>query len=150
MQREYQSILKHETWDLVSLPLGKRTISARWIFKLKPLSINQSPRYKARLVARSFEQRHCVDYSKTFANVVKWETIRIVSGIAAHDGWTLCHLDVETAFFNGVLKEEVYFAQPQGFIIKGHEHLLCCLRRSLYGLKQSPCTWYSRIDAALH
>lgn len=96
-------------------------------------SLGQPPRYKARLIARGLEQRHEVDLEETFASVVKWKTIQLVSGVAAHVGWPLHHLDVETTFLNGILQEEVYLTQHEGFIIKGQQRIVCPLRRSLYG-----------------
>lgn len=107
------------------LPQRKRPISARWVFKLKLGHVNQPPRYKARLVACAFEQKEGVDYKETLASFVKWETIRLVSGIATHARWPLRHLDVEIAFFNGILKEEVYLIQSQGFVVGGQEKLVC-------------------------
>ena len=58
-------------------------------------------------------------------------------------------MDVKTAFLNGVIDEEVYVEQPQGFEMHGHETHVCRLRRALYGLKQAPRAWYSRIDTYL-
>lgn len=54
-------------------------------------------------------------------------------------------MDIVTTFLNGVLSDTIYMKQPPGFIPRGSEHLVCHLRRSLYGLKQSPCTWYQEI-----
>lgn len=150
MEAEYASILRNETWDLMPLPPGKRAITARWIYKLKPGSPGQPPRYKARLVARGFQQQQGIDYGETFAPVVRWETIRIISALAAHRHWIIRHLDVQTAFLNGIIKEEVYMQQPLGFVSAGREREVCKLKRALYGLRQSPRAWYHRIDVALH
>ena len=58
-------------------------------------------------------------------------------------------MDVKTAFFNGVIEEEVYIEQPEGFVIHGKESHVCRLKNALYGLKQAPRAWYSRIDSYL-
>ena len=58
-------------------------------------------------------------------------------------------MDVTTAFLNGELEEDVYMYQPEGFIARGQEHLVCKLKRSLYGLKQSPRCWNSVLDCHL-
>lgn len=58
-------------------------------------------------------------------------------------------MDVKTAFLNGVIEEEVYIEQPEGFVIHGKESNLCKLKKALYGLKQAPCAWYERIDRYL-
>ena len=48
-------------------------------------------------------------------------------------------MDVKTAFLTGLLDEDIYMAQPDAFIDHSHPDLVCELKRSLYGLKQSPC-----------
>lgn len=146
MESEYASILANKTWSLVPLPLGQKAITTRWVYHTKPGPHGIGLRYKARLVARGFQQRHGIDYHDTFAPVVKWETIRLVIAIATHPHWQILHLDVQTAFLNNTLQEEVYVTQPQGFIFPGSQHLVCRLHRALYGLRQSPRAWYSRME----
>ena len=55
-------------------------------------------------------------------------------------------LDVKSAFLNGVLQEEIYVEQPDGFVIQGEEDKVYLLQKALYRLKQAPRAWYSRID----
>lgn len=95
------------------------------------------------------QQVHGVNFQETFAPMVRWESIRIVTAIATHFGSFIHHLDVTTALLNGLLKDFVYMIQPQGFIQRGTKGLVYTLHRSLYGLKQSPRTWYHRIDGDL-
>lgn len=149
MQAEIDSINNNHTWSLVPLPPGKKAISSRWVYKIKPGNAGSPPRYKARLVARGFEQKDGIDFFETFAPVVRWETIRILIAIATHLNWPIHQLDVLTAFLNGILEEEVYLHQPLGFIARGAEHLVCKLHKALYGLKQSPRAWYARLHQAL-
>ena len=52
-------------------------------------------------------------------------------------------MDVVSAFLNGKLDEEIYMEQPDGYVVAGKENLVCKLKKSLYGLKQSPWCWYS-------
>ena len=149
MRTEFESIRSNNTWTLVPLPPGKRAISSRWVYKIKP-SVNGSPtRYKARLVARGFEQQDGIDFLDTFAPVVRWEPIRILIAVAIHLNWPIHQLDVLTAFLNGILQEEVYMRQPLGFVTPGTDHLVCKLHKSLYGLRQSPRAWYARLHIAL-
>ena len=147
MQAEMASIKSNRTWSLVPLPPGKKAISSKWVYKVKTGTPGHPTRYKARLVARGFEQKD--DFLETFAPVVRWETIRVLIAIAVHLNWPLHQLDVLTAFLNGILKEDVYMFQPTGFVIPGTEHLVCKLHKALYGLKQSPRAWYARLHAAL-
>ena len=69
--------------------------------------------------------------------------------IVAEMGWKIHQMDVKTAFLNGILEEEVYIEQPQGFKVYGRESHICRLLKALYGLKQAPRAWYSRIDSYL-
>ena len=149
MREEIASIRSNNTWTLVELPPHKKAISCKWVFKVKPSANGNPPRYKARLVARGFEQRDGSDFGDTFAPVVRWETIRTLVAIAIHLNWPIHQLDVLTAFLNGILLEDVYMLQPLGFIRRGSEHLVCKLHKSLYGLKQSPRAWYARLHNAL-
>lgn len=149
MKEEINSIQENGTWDLVDLPKGHTLISARWVFKLKTGSLGTAHKYKARLVARGFEQRKGIDYTETFAPTVKWSTIRLVTALAASQSWDIHHLDVVTAFLNGELDSPVYMEQPPVFQVPGKEHLVCRLKKSLYGLKQSPRAWYTCIDSKL-
>ena len=74
---------------------------------------------------------------------------RLIS-LATKHNWKIHRLDVKTAFLNGDLKEEVYLVQPEGFIKKVQEHLVCRLRKALYGLKYAPRSWYVKIDSFIY
>lgn len=77
-------------------------------------------KYNARLVAKGFHQHPCLDYQETFNLVVKPKIVHLVFSIAISHGWPLCQLDVNNAFLQGTLTEEVYMTQPQGFIDFDH------------------------------
>ena len=68
----------------------------------------------------------------------------MVVALAANNDWVLVHLDVITAFLNGDLKEIVYMEVPQGFQNSSTVNKVCKLRKSLYGLRQSPRTWFEK------
>ena len=61
-------------------------------------------------------------------------------------GWILHQMNEKIAFLNGVIEEEVYIEQPQGFEVHPKETHVCRLKKALYGLKQAPRAWYARID----
>ena len=105
--------------------------------------------YKARLVAQGFSQKPGLDYDETFCSVIQFESPRSLVAIAVQKGLKLHQLDITTAFLNGGLKEAIFMKQPEGYVVKGKEHLVCRLKQSLYGLKQSPRCWNSTLDTQL-
>ncbi|KAJ9561968.1 hypothetical protein OSB04_007128 [Centaurea solstitialis] len=143
MNEEMEALQKNQTWELVSLPSGKKTVGCRWIYTVKLDSAGNIVRYKARLVAKGYTQKYGIDYGDTFAPVAKINTIRILISIAANRDWPLRQFDVKNAFLNGYLEEEVYMDPPPG--TKCGEKV-CKLKKALYGLKQSPRAWFGRFS----
>lgn len=149
MEKEIESLRINDVWDLVELPAGRKVVGSKWVYKIKRDADGNTERYKARLVARGFTQKFGEDYDQTFSPVVRFESFRALMALAAKYGLKLHQMDVTTAFLHGVLEEEVYLKQPAGFVQSGKEHLVCRLKRSLYGLKQSPRCWNAALDEKL-
>jgi hypothetical protein len=149
MIEEYQSILKNDVWDVVPRPRDKSVVSSKWIFKTKHSTDGSIEKYKARFVARGFSQKEGIDYEETFAPVARYTSIRAILAIAAVMKWKVHQMDVKTTFLNGVVEEEVYVEQPQGFETHDRKTHVCRLKKALYGLKQAPRAWYGRIDGYL-
>lgn len=149
MDEEYQSIIKNDMWDIVPRPKGKYVVSSKWLFKIKHNVDGSIEKYKARFVARGFSQKEGIDYEETFAPVARYTSIRTIIVIAAARGWKLHQMDVKIAFLNGVIEEEVYIEQPEGYEIQDRLTHVCRLKKALYGLKQAPRAWYERIDKYL-
>ena len=147
MRNELDSIHKNGTWDLVPLPKDRKALPCKWVYKYKYTADSASPKYKARLVAKGFKQEHGVDFDEIFSPVVKMTTLRMLLALAANQDLELVQMDVKTAFLHGDLDEEIYMEQPEGYEVSGKEHLVCKLKKSLYGLKQSPRLWYQKFDA---
>jgi hypothetical protein len=101
------------------------------------VSDSSSPKYKAHIVAKEFRQEYGVDFDEVFSPVVKMTTFRFLLGVVVLEDLELLQLDVKTTFFHGDLDEQIYMEQPQGFASPGRKHLVCRLRKSLYGLKQA-------------
>lgn len=96
-------------------------------------------RFKARLVAKGYSQVARFDFNETFSPAIKSASLRVVLSIALARGWLMKQLDVNNAFLNGVLQEEVYMEQPIGFKKElERQHLVCKLFKALYGLQEAP------------
>ncbi|CAI7829620.1 unnamed protein product [Closterium sp. NIES-54] len=147
MESELKSIEQNGTWELVELPEGCKAITSKWLFKIKSDADGKIERYKSRLVAKGYQQKEKVDYKELFAPVVKPTTLRTLLAGAAIKGWVVKQMDVTTAFLNGILEEEIFMAQPEGFD-DGSGRVLR-LKKALYGLKQAPRQWYLKLRGVL-
>ena len=146
MNKEMKSLKENEVWEL---PKGRKTVGSKWVYKLKTGADGSVERYKARLVAQGFTQKYGTDYDETFCPVVRMESLRALIALSVQFGLQLHQVDVTTAFLNGELEEEVYMQQPIGFVREGEEHLVCKLKKSIYGLKQSPRCWNTALNKQL-
>ena len=134
-----ESLHENQTWELVKPTRGQKIISCKWVFKKKEwISGAESVRYKACLVAKGYSQTVGVDFNGVFSPVVKQISIRVLLAIVAWFALQLEQLDVKTTFLHGELEEQIFMYQPEGFVIKDKEDHVCRLKKSLYGLKQSP------------
>ena len=124
-------------WDLEEIPNGAKTVGCKWVYKTKLDSQGNIERYKARLMAKGFTQREGIDYNETFSPVSCKESFRIIMVLVAHYDLELHQMDVKTTFLNSDLEENVYMAQPKGFVLEGKERMWCRLKKSIYGLKQA-------------
>ena len=146
---EYESHQENGTYELCELPEGRQAIKSKWVFVIKPPDGERPPRYKARWCGKGYSQIEGEDYFDTFAPVVSQAGIRIFLTIAAREDMDLSKVDADTAFLNGILDEEIYIEQPEGFIKPGEEHLVGRLRKAVYGLKQAGRVWLVKLDKIL-
>ncbi|KAJ0565941.1 putative RNA-directed DNA polymerase [Helianthus annuus] len=147
MNSEMEALYRNNTWILVDLPKGRKPIGCKWVYKVKYKANGEVERYKARLVAKGFNQREGLDFGETFSPVVKMTTVRVVLKIAVNNGWPLYQMDVNNAFLYGMLSEDVYMVQPQGY--SSNDNKVCKLVKSLYGLKQAPRQWNEKLTSVL-
>ena len=147
---EYNSLMYHDTWELTTPPPDRAIVGLRWVFKVKYDESGEIERFKCRVVAQGFSQTQGVNYEETFAPVAQFNTIRALLAMAVKRGMIVQQMDVVTAFLNGSLKEEIDMKQPEGFVKEGDDELVCKLKKSLYGLKQSPRCWYEKLNSVSH
>ncbi|UYV74741.1 hypothetical protein LAZ67_12000762 [Cordylochernes scorpioides] len=143
MNEEMNSLTENDVFEYTTLPPGQKPIDCKWVLKTKLNSKGEITRYKARLVAKGFAQKKGIDYEETFSPVARHDTIRTLLAIAANEDLKLVQFDIKTAFLYGDLQDRIYIKRPEGF--NNGTDLAWKLKKSLYGLKQSPRCWNQKI-----
>ena len=105
MEEEMHALAENETWDLVDAPKGVKPIRCTLVYKVKYNTDGSVNRYKARLVAKVYAQKHDIDYDETFTPVAKMTTASILLALVAAKGWHLHQIDVRNAFLQRELQE---------------------------------------------
>ncbi|KAJ9545329.1 hypothetical protein OSB04_025036 [Centaurea solstitialis] len=149
MQEELAEFIRNNVWLLVPRPRKRTIIGSKWIFRNKLDEIGTIIRNKARLVAQGYRQEEGIDYDETFAPVARLEAIRLFLAFAAHMNFKVYQMDIKNAFLNGKLNEEVYVAQPPGFVDPKFPDHVYKLNNAVYGLKQAPRAWYDTLSTFL-
>jgi len=152
---ELNKIVKFEIGDWITLPKGKKAVDSKFVYKIK-LGAITSPQqkiadlpytYKARLVAKGYSQSYGIDYTETFSPVIQLTALRVFLALVVSLDLKYCQLDVEGAFLNAPLKENIFLRMPPGFRTnnKNGDELYLKLKKSLYGLKQASHEWNKMI-----
>ncbi|KAK0570386.1 hypothetical protein LWI29_000343 [Acer saccharum] len=149
MEEELNQFERNEVWTLVPRPKTTNVIGTKWIFRNKSDEDGNIVRNKARLVAQGYSQIEGIDFEETFAPVARLESIRLLLSISCVHKFKLHQMDVNSAFLNGFLQEEVFVEQPKGFVDAHHPNHVYRLKKALYGLKQAPRAWYERLTKFL-
>ncbi|GKD55550.1 retrovirus-related pol polyprotein from transposon TNT 1-94 [Tanacetum coccineum] len=149
MQEELNEFERLEVWELLPRPNRVMIITLKWIYKMKLDELGGVLKNKARLVARGYRQEEGIDFEESFALVARLEAIYIFITLAAHMNMVVYQIDVKTAFFNGILHEEVYVSQLGGFVDPENPNHVYKLKKALYGLKQDPRAWYDLLSLFL-
>ncbi|GJQ92118.1 retrovirus-related pol polyprotein from transposon TNT 1-94 [Tanacetum coccineum] len=119
-------ISEHLIWELVPHPDKVMVIPLKRIYKVKLDELGGILKNKARLVALGYRQEEGINFKESFAP-----------------------MDIKTAFLNGILREEVYVSQTDGFVDPDNPNHVYKLKKALYGLKQAPRTWYDLLSSFL-
>ena len=139
---ELSQLLEMKVYELVERKKGMNVLDSKWVYKAKRhLSSGEIDKYRSRLVAKGFKERYGMEYWETFSSNIKLEDARLMLAIAAHYDFDLWHFDIKAYFLYGVIDEEVYMHQPDGY----HEgpsrgqpgEKVCRLLKAIYGTKQA-------------
>ncbi|GJW44005.1 retrovirus-related pol polyprotein from transposon TNT 1-94 [Tanacetum coccineum] len=149
IQEELNQFVANDVWELVPQPRNMKIIGTKWVFRNKLDENGVVSQNKARLAAQGYNQQEGIDYDENYAPVARLESIRILLAYACALDFKLFQMDVKSAFLNGFINEEVYVAQPPGFIDFEKPDHVYKLKKALYGLKQAPKAWYDRLKAFL-
>ncbi|KAG7593249.1 Retrotransposon Copia-like N-terminal [Arabidopsis thaliana x Arabidopsis arenosa] len=153
VDKEIGAMESTNTWEIATLPPGKKPVGCKWVFTLKFLADGSLERYKARLVAKGYTQKEGLDYTETFSPVAKMATIKLLLKVSASKKWTLTQLDISNAFLNGELEEEIFMKIPEGYAerkgISLPPNAVLRLKRSIYGLKQASRQWFKKFSNSL-
>ncbi|GKD41966.1 ribonuclease H-like domain-containing protein, partial [Tanacetum coccineum] len=117
---------------LIDLPVGRKAISSKWVWKIKYKFNGEVERYKARVVAKGDNQREGIDSDENFSLVVKIVTVRCLINLAVQSGWSLLQMDINNVFLYGDLNETVYMTLTPGYF-PPNKTKVCKLNKSLYG-----------------
>ena len=142
----------NNTWTITQLPPNKKPITCKWLFKLKLNYDGTVAKHKARLVACAFINQW-PRFPRDFSPVAKITTLKLLLSFIASQHWHLAQLDVNHAFLNSSLDEEIYMQILQGY---NHEPpsrpfapLVYMLNKSIYGLKQASRSWFNKFRTTL-
>ncbi|GJU44064.1 retrovirus-related pol polyprotein from transposon TNT 1-94 [Tanacetum coccineum] len=136
-----QRTLRSQAQDKIPNPKDMTIIETKWVYRNKLDKNGVLSRNKARLVAQGYNQQEEIDYDETYAPVARLESIRILLAYACALDFKLFQIDVKSSFLNGFINEEIYVAQPPGFINFAKPNPVYKLKKALYGLKQAPNVW---------
>jgi hypothetical protein len=150
IEDEIKSMSTNKLWDLETIPKGAKTVGCKWVYKTKHDPQENIERFKARLVVKGFTQREGIDYNETFSPILCKDSFIIIMALVAHYDLELHQMNVKMTFLNGDLDENVYMAQPKGFVMEEKERIGCRLKKSIYGLKQALRQWYLKFDRIMN
>ena len=149
MVDEFNALMRNNTWTLVPFCDRMNIVDNKWVFRLKYNHDGSVQCYKAKLVAKGFQQTASVDFNETFSPVIKPYTIHVILTLDASYNWDIQQIDINNTFLIGDLREVVFMSQPEGFSNSQYLNHVCMLNKALYRLKQAPRAWFDKLKGAL-
>lgn len=145
---ELNGLKENQVYEVRNMPVGRKAIPSRLIFKIKCGSNKEILKLKARVVVQGFRQRAGINYKETYAPVANSTVVRLAMAIGAHTDLEIEHVDFTQAFFKAPIEEEIYVSPPPGAppLPPGQAWFLL---RALYGCMQSPLAWHKTIHKHL-
>lgn len=138
MKKEHNSLLKNETWKVVSRPSNTQVLRGKWVYKIKENIKTKEKLYKARYCVQGQDQ----DVTDTFSGVVDSSTWLLLLALSVVSGLQCHQVDIDTAFLYGKITDTIYVELPEGF---KQGNMVALLHKALYGLKTAPKTWFKRL-----
>ncbi|MBW0481737.1 hypothetical protein O181_021452 [Austropuccinia psidii MF-1] len=148
IEKELTTMNNLNVWEVVELKKDYKIVGTTWVFKLKRDHQNNIIKHKARLCAQGFTQTLGIDFDKTYAPTGRLNSLRALIAHACTNNLDFHQIDVKSAFLNAPLKETVYLSIPQGLDLD-RRHQCLRLKKAIYGLKQAPLAWYTRLKTWL-
>ena len=145
MHEELESLKENNVFELTNLPEGKKTVGSKWVYTTKE-NPDVSKRYKARFVARGFNQKKGIDNGETFSSTANITLKRILMQMVVQYDLIVHRMVVKTAYLHAPIDYEIFVEQPEGFKTN---KLVYRLNKSLYGLKQSGRNWNKMLHECL-
>jgi hypothetical protein len=127
MEEEMNSLKGNNTWVLSKSSKDHKPNGCKWVFQTKKNAQGQVVHHIAKLMAKGYAQRYNVDFSYTFALVVKFTSVRMLLAIVAIRNLEMYQVDFKSAFLNRDLNEIIFMEQPDGQVLKGKEEFVCKL-----------------------
>ncbi|KAI1003447.1 hypothetical protein K3495_g4758 [Podosphaera aphanis] len=146
VDEEMDALRRSDTWSIVPRPNDRSIVGLRWVFKVKHNADGSIERYKARVVAKGFSQIPGTEFEETYSPVFRFDSLRLLLALAAHNNWDIVQMDVKSAFLYGKLDRDIYMEIPDGF---KESNMVYKLRKCIYGLKLSPLVWHLTLKTAL-
>jgi hypothetical protein len=148
MVREYQGILNTGTLEAVPRAHAKNVVKCKWVYRIKRRPDGQ-PHFKSRLVAKGYSQKQGVDFFETWAPTARHTTARVFLHLAAVGDMAIHAMDVDQAFLQGDLEEEIFMEPAPGISNTLAANQVWRLKKPLYGLKQAPRQWQTKLKVVL-